>query len=134
MEVGRQPGGIGVGLVEQNGKCLVRTLVPKGAAAKDGRLHVQDEIVEVADQDKPWIPAKGKPLPDIVKIVRGPAGTKVRLKVRPNGPQSPPVECVIVREAIPDQSAPRRSGPNFFQESSSPVRTARRNPVRRTEF
>ena len=123
VEVGRQPGGIGVGLVEQNGKCLVRTLVPKGAAAKDGRLHVQDEIVEVADQDKPWIPAKGKPLPDIVKIVRGPAGTKVRLKVRPNGPQSPPVECVIVREAIPDQSAPR----------ADLARTSFRNRLRRCE-
>ncbi|NDF15779.1 hypothetical protein EB061_10730, partial [bacterium] len=74
--------GIGVSLSSDDGFTVVQEIIPGGSADRDGRLKPKDRIIEVA-QDK------GKPvsiidmdLSDVVKMIRGKKGTRVRLKIQ----------------------------------------------------
>ena len=102
-----RPGGLGVGLRVENDKCLVSAIVPNGAAGKDGRLAVNDEIQQVASEDGEWVAVSGKEPADISQLIRGPTGTLVHLKVRPVQTPMELIEYKIIREAIPGQSAPK---------------------------
>ena len=54
------------------------------AADKDGRLQPEDKIIGV-EQDGETIDLVEKKLNDVVRYIRGPRGTKVRLIVQPDG-------------------------------------------------
>ena len=73
--------GIGATLRSEDGYTIVAKLVKGGAAYKGGKLKKNDKIIEVAQ-------AKGEPvdvvdmdLQDVVKKIRGPRGTVVKLTV-----------------------------------------------------
>jgi carboxyl-terminal processing protease len=55
------------------------------AADKDGRLQVDDKIIGIQKADGTEIDLVEKKLSDVVRHIRGPRGTKVRLVVQPNG-------------------------------------------------
>ncbi|HEY5314228.1 MAG TPA: PDZ domain-containing protein, partial [Pirellulales bacterium] len=93
--------GIGAGLEVKDGHCLVTQLVAAGAAAKDGRLQVGDEILSIAQAEGDWSGVKGKDLPSIVAIIRGPIGTVIRIKVRPHNKPDEEVEWALKRTALP---------------------------------
>jgi tetratricopeptide (TPR) repeat protein/CHAT domain-containing protein len=99
------PAGIGAGLQVSEGRCLVTQLVDGGAAEKDGRLKVDDEILAVAAAEGEWTPVAGKPLSEIVVLIRGPAGSVVRLKVRPKADPDGEIEVAIKRAALPTAAA-----------------------------
>jgi carboxyl-terminal processing protease len=75
--------GIGASLGSEDGYATVKEIVPGGAADKDGRLQVEDKIVGIINDDGSEEDFVEKKLGDVVRKIRGPAGTKIRLIVQP---------------------------------------------------
>src|SRR5580704_1855749 len=75
--------GIGAALREEDGYTVVKQIVPGGAAEKDGRLKVGDKIIGVDSKGEGEItPVVEMKLTKVVRLIRGPRGTKVRLQVK----------------------------------------------------
>ncbi len=72
--------GIGVALQDREGSAVVQQVLPGSAAARDGTLAVGDKIVEV-EKDGEFVDIADMALDDIVRMIRGPKGTQVRLTV-----------------------------------------------------
>jgi carboxyl-terminal processing protease len=81
--------GIGALLRSEEGTTTISEIVPGGAAAKDGHLKPKDKIIAVAQGDGKFVDAVDMKLQDVVKMIRGPRGTKVQLKVIPVGKVEP---------------------------------------------
>ncbi len=77
--------GIGAQLRSEDGYAVVTEIVPGMAADKDGRLQPEDKIVGVQKENGEEIDLVEKKLSDVVRYIRGPRGTKVRLIVLPEG-------------------------------------------------
>jgi len=78
--------GIGATLRPDDGQTVVENIVTGGAADRDGRLKVGDHIVAVSqDNDAPPVETMDMKLPDVVSMIRGAKGTKVKLHVKPKG-------------------------------------------------
>jgi carboxyl-terminal processing protease len=76
--------GIGAALRWLEGYTVVEQIVPDGAAHKDGRLKLGDKVVGVGQgKDGPIEDVTVLKLTDVVKRIRGPKGTVVRLQVIP---------------------------------------------------
>jgi len=75
--------GIGAQLSEYDGYCKIDSLVLGGPAEKSKQLNKDDEIVAVAQGDKPPVDVVDMELGKVVQLIRGPKGTEVRLTVRP---------------------------------------------------
>jgi carboxyl-terminal processing protease len=70
--------GIGAALREEDGYTVVKQIVPGGAAEKDGRLKVGDKIIGVDSKgDGEIVPVVEMKLNKVVRLIRGPRGTKV---------------------------------------------------------
>jgi carboxyl-terminal processing protease len=75
--------GIGAALREEDGYTVVKQIVPGGAAEKDGRIKVGDKIIGVDSKgDGEIVPVVEMKLNKVVRLIRGPRGTKVRLQVK----------------------------------------------------
>ncbi|MCA9216478.1 MAG: carboxy terminal-processing peptidase [Planctomycetales bacterium] len=80
--------GIGAALTMEDGYTVVSKIIPGGAADKDGRLKPEDRVVSVGQGDddaSEMIEVIDMNLRDVVKLIRGNAGTVVRLGVKPAG-------------------------------------------------
>ncbi|HEX8202503.1 MAG TPA: S41 family peptidase, partial [Isosphaeraceae bacterium] len=75
--------GIGASLSVEDGFPIVKEIVPGGAADKDGRLAPEDKIVGIEADEGKVVDFVEKKLADVVRMIRGPRGTKVRLIVQP---------------------------------------------------
>ncbi len=94
--------GIGATLSSQNGFTIVELLVPGGAAARSGLIEQQDKIVAVGQGEAgPMENVVEMDLRDVVKKIRGPAGTKVRLSLlRKKGEEKEKFTITLVRDKI----------------------------------
>ncbi len=95
--------GIGAVLQSENEMTLVREIVPGGPADLSGKLHAEDRIVGIAqDEDGGAVDVIGWRLDDVVDLIRGPKGSVVRLEVLPKGtPLGGPTHTVaITRDTI----------------------------------
>ncbi len=102
--------GIGAVLQTDNDYVKVVRLVPAGPAEKTKQLAPADKIISVAQGDKEMVDVIGWRLDEVVKLIRGPKGSKVRLEVIPaNNPPNDLTSKVvpIIREAVKleDQAA-----------------------------
>ena len=77
--------GIGASLRSEDGYAIVQEVVPGMAADKDGRLQPEDKIVGIQKENGEEVDLVEKKLNDVVRYIRGPRGTKVRLIVQPDG-------------------------------------------------
>jgi carboxyl-terminal processing protease len=77
--------GIGASLRSEDGYAVVQDIVPGMAADKDGRLQPEDKIIGIQKEDGSEIDLVEKKLNDVVRYIRGPRGTRVRLIVQPEG-------------------------------------------------
>jgi carboxyl-terminal processing protease len=77
--------GIGASLRSEDGYAVVTEIVPGMAADKDGRLQPEDKIIGIQQEDGREVDLVEKKLTDVVRFIRGPRGTKVRLIVQPEG-------------------------------------------------
>ncbi len=74
--------GIGATLSSQDGFTVIEQLIPGGAAANSGKLKPKDRIIAVAQgKDAAFQNVIEMELRDVVKLIRGPKGTEVRLKI-----------------------------------------------------
>lgn len=99
--------GIGAQLQDQDGKTIVAKVVPGGAAEKQGKLKKDDQIISVGQGDAgDLVDVVGMKINDVVQLIRGDAGTDVRLGVIPAGTNEP-VTYTITRAKIEleDQAA-----------------------------
>ena len=115
--------GIGAVLRSENGHTIIVEVVPGGAAGKDGRLKPNDKIVGVAQGDNKFIDTVEMKLRDVVKLVRGPRGTKVQLKILPVG-KIDPVVYDLVRQKIEMKSQAARG--EIIEQDKKPDGTAYR--------
>lgn len=93
--------GIGATLSSEDGFTVVEALVPGGAAAKSGQIEPQDKIVAVGQAKGAMENVIDQDLKDVVKKIRGPKGTKVRLSVlRKEGDRTRRFEVVLTRDKV----------------------------------
>lgn len=78
--------GIGAALRMEDGYTIVSKIIPGGAAEKAGELKPEDRIVAVGQgEDGEMVDVTEMNLDDVVALIRGKAGTVVRLGVLPSG-------------------------------------------------
>ncbi|MFC3609328.1 carboxy terminal-processing peptidase [Stutzerimonas tarimensis] len=95
----------GIGAVLQNDNEFVKVvrLVPAGPAEKTRQIAPADRIVGVAQGNEEMVDVVGWRLDEVVKLIRGPKGSKVRLEIIPasNAPNDQSSRVVaITREAV----------------------------------
>ena len=71
--------GIGATLRWEDGYTIITTIIPGGAASREGTLKPEDKIVAVAQGNMPFDDVRNMRLGDVVKMIRGKRGTIVRL-------------------------------------------------------
>ncbi|WP_253444258.1 carboxy terminal-processing peptidase [Pseudomonas nitroreducens] len=102
--------GIGAVLQSDNDYVKVVRLVPAGPAEKSKQIATSDKIIGVAQGKGEMVDVVGWRLDEVVKLIRGPKGSQVRLEVIPstNAPNDQTSKIVtITREAVKleDQAA-----------------------------
>ncbi|MEM8735391.1 MAG: carboxy terminal-processing peptidase, partial [Planctomycetota bacterium] len=99
--------GIGAQLTSEDGYTKLTSIVPGGAADKDGRLKPGDKIVSVGQGTKgEMVDVIDMKLDDVVSQIRGKAGTVVKLGVLPNGGgEQKNIEIVRAKISLEDSAA-----------------------------
>ncbi len=112
--------GIGAQLQSENDYVKVVKILPGGPAEKSDKLHANDLITGVAQGEKgEMVDVVGWRVDDVVKLIKGPKGTTVRLQFIPGtigvgGPQS---EITLVRDKIKlEEQAAKKSVINYQQD------------------
>ena len=90
--------GIGAALRSEDGYTTVAQIVAGGAAEKDGRLKVGDKITAVRQADGDWVDIVEMKLSKVVRLIRGPGGTTVNLRVVNGSGET--TELALVRQKI----------------------------------
>ncbi|MGZ3771029.1 MAG: S41 family peptidase [Bdellovibrio sp.] len=108
IQMGLSLEGIGATLSYINGFTVIEELVPGGAAAKSHLINPQDRIIAVGQANGPMENVIDMDLKDVVKKVRGPKGTIVRLRIlRKAGDGKKTIDVTLIREKVnlEDQAA-----------------------------
>ncbi|WP_035341499.1 carboxy terminal-processing peptidase, partial [Dickeya sp. DW 0440] len=92
--------GIGAVLQMDEDYTVINSMVPGGPAAKSKRISVGDRIVGVGQSGKPMVDVIGWRLDDVVALIKGPKGSKVRLEVLPAGKGTKTQQITLTRERI----------------------------------
>ncbi|WP_178091299.1 carboxy terminal-processing peptidase [Pseudomonas sp. DE0157] len=95
--------GIGAVLQSDNDQVKIVRLVPAGPADKTKQVAPADKIIGVAQGNKEMVDVVGWRLDEVVKLIRGPKGSVVRLEIIPasNAPSDQTSKIVsITREAV----------------------------------
>jgi carboxyl-terminal processing protease len=105
--------GIGARLQNDNDYTKVFEVIAGGPADKSGLVHPNDRIIAVAQGETgAFVDVVGWRLDDVVKLIKGPKGTKVKLQILPGetGINGPVKEIVLVRDKIKleDQQAKKK--------------------------
>ena len=115
--------GIGAQLTETNGYATIVRILPGGPAAKNGVLKPGDRITAVGQgKDGKLVDMVGWRLDDIVKKIRGPKGSIVRLKILPAGalPGSDETILTLTRNTV-ELNAQRAHGHTVFAKNGNVV-------------
>ncbi|MDH5434388.1 MAG: S41 family peptidase, partial [Gammaproteobacteria bacterium] len=75
--------GIGAVLQSDDVYTKVNRIVEAGPADKQGELSVDDKVIAVGQDKEPLVDVVGWRLDDVVDLIRGKAGTVVRLEIEP---------------------------------------------------
>lgn len=102
--------GIGAQLQNDNDYTKIAAVIPGGPAEKSEKIHAGDLIMGVAQgKDGEMVDVVGWRTDEVVKLIKGPKGTTVRLQILPaeTGVKGPSQEIVLVRDKIKleDQAA-----------------------------
>jgi carboxyl-terminal processing protease len=92
--------GIGAALRSEDGYTTVAQVVPGGAADKDKRLQVGDKIIGVGQAEGDFTDIVEMKLSRVVRLIRGEAGTKVRLQVKPKATPTEVKVYELTRQVI----------------------------------
>jgi carboxyl-terminal processing protease len=101
MDMDLELEGIGAVLGYDEDYTVIRSLVPGGPADKSERIKADDKIVGVAQDEKEFVDVIGWRLDDVVDLIKGPKGTKVRLQyLKGSDAHGTPKVVEIVRDKI----------------------------------
>nr|WP_113869040.1 carboxy terminal-processing peptidase [Brenneria salicis]NMN91513.1 S41A family C-terminal processing peptidase-1 [Brenneria salicis ATCC 15712 = DSM 30166]RBP58421.1 S41A family C-terminal processing peptidase-1 [Brenneria salicis ATCC 15712 = DSM 30166]RLM29352.1 C-terminal processing peptidase [Brenneria salicis ATCC 15712 = DSM 30166] len=92
--------GIGAVLQMDDDYTAINSMVPGGPAAKSKSLTVGDRVVGVGQTGKPMVDVIGWRLDDVVALIKGPKGSKVRLEILPAGKGTKTRMVTLTRERI----------------------------------
>ncbi len=94
--------GIGARLQTDDDYTKIVEIIPGGPAAKSKLLRADDKIVGVAQEDGEFEDVIGWRINDVVKLIRGPKGSKVRLQIIPAGSalNIQPKEITLIRDKV----------------------------------
>jgi len=94
--------GIGATLSSQDGFTVIEQLIPGGAAFNSGKLKAKDKIIAVAQGDsEDFQNVIEMDLREVVRLIRGQKGSKVKLKVlRKAKKESERFEVTLIRDKI----------------------------------
>mgnify|MGYP001267953369 FL=1 len=93
--------GIGAVLRWEDGYTVVNSIVPGGAAARNGKLNADDKIIAVAQGNGPFESVIDMRLNDVVQLIRGKRGTKVGLQIlRKSKKGFDTLKIAIIRDKI----------------------------------
>ncbi len=113
--------GIGASLQSDNEYTKVANILPGGPAFKSKLIVKDDRIVGVAQgEDGEWVDIIGWRLDEAVKIIRGPKGSTIRLKILKgeDGTNAKPVEISLVRDKIKiEEAAPTQEVMTIYRGS-----------------
>lgn len=100
--------GIGASLGEKDGFTQVKQVIPGGAADGHGKLKTDDVIVSVGQNDSgELVDIIEMPLKEVVKLIRGKAGSIVRLGVKPGGTGNVEIYKIVRARVELEDSAAR---------------------------
>jgi carboxyl-terminal processing protease len=105
--------GIGARLMSEDGYTKVVEVIPGGPAFKSKEIVVDDRIIAVAQgEEGEFVDVVGWRITDVVKLIRGPKETTVRLQIlkAKDGVTAKPEEISLVREKVKleDQAAKKK--------------------------
>lgn len=105
--------GIGARLMSEDGYTKVVEVIPGGPAFKSKEIVVDDRIIAVAQgEEGEFVDVVGWRITDVVKLIRGPKETTVRLQIlkAKDGVIAKPEEISLVREKVKleDQAAKKK--------------------------
>ncbi len=94
--------GIGAALNTDEDYTVVNRIIKGGPAEKSGAIRAEDKIIAVGQDGDEMINVIGWRLMDVVQMIRGDKGTKVRLDILSGdqAPGSPPERLELVRDLI----------------------------------
>ncbi|MDC9595512.1 carboxy terminal-processing peptidase [Xenorhabdus anantnagensis] len=92
--------GIGAVLQYDDEYISIRSLLAGGPAAKSNALKVGDKIIGVGQVSKPIVDVVGWRLEDVVALIKGPKGSKVRLEITPSAKGAKNHIVTLTRENI----------------------------------
>lgn len=93
--------GIGAVLRSEDGFTVIQSVVPGGAAFRNGKVKVDDKIIAVSQETGAPVDVIDMDLREVVKLIRGPGGTKVKLTiVRGEGAKTSQSVVEITREKV----------------------------------
>ncbi|MGF1726410.1 carboxy terminal-processing peptidase [Photobacterium nomapromontoriensis] len=92
--------GIGAVLQVVDDYTVIRSLVAGGPASSSKKLAAGDRIIGVAQDGKEIVDIIGWRLDDVVQLIKGPKGSKVKLEILPEGSNAKSYDVTIVRDKI----------------------------------
>lgn len=92
--------GIGAVLRQDEDYIIINSMVAGGPAAKSKLLKVGDKIIGVGQTGKAMTDVVGWRLDDVVALIKGPKGSKVRLEVISDSKRAKPHSVTLIREHI----------------------------------
>ena len=94
--------GIGARLQNNDDYIEIVNLIPGGPAEKNGLLQPLDKIIGVYDVDNLLIDVIGWDVNEVVKLIRGPKGSTVKLKILPTSSDadSNPYDLSLIRDDV----------------------------------
>lgn len=97
--------GIGVALSSRDGYSIVERIIPGGATYKAEALEPGDKIIAVAQEGEEAVDIIDMSLRDVVSIIRGKRGTKVKLTVLRKSDTTERLEVEIERDKVTIEDA-----------------------------
>ena len=94
--------GIGARLQNNDDFIEIVNLIPGGPAEKNGLLKPLDKIIGIYDMNNVVIDVIGWNVNEVVKLIRGPKGSTVKLKILPTSSDadSNPYDLSLIRDAV----------------------------------
>jgi carboxyl-terminal processing protease len=93
--------GIGASLSNEDGYTVIQELIPGGAAARSKQLQPKDKIIAVSDKETgEMVNVIDMDLRDVVKRIRGNAGSTVKLTVLREKPEVQRINISLVRSKV----------------------------------
>jgi carboxyl-terminal processing protease len=94
--------GIGAQLQDVDGICTIKDILPGGPAERSNELKAEDEILGVAQGDEAFEDVIDMQLQYIVRKIKGPKETVVRLLIRPGDSSDPSARKIVslVRDEV----------------------------------